>query len=158
MPKNEPPRRGPSQEERRRRSANRPIGGGGTAQQQQQITNRKKDEGYTNPRLQRISGIIGIIMLVALLLSLVPACYYSQAGAAELPAIYGHAPASAHLSPVSEHSTLALTAEIPLALTAPATTQAAPASLPPGSAENVFTYWLEHGGTTLLNLPSSGSK
>jgi hypothetical protein len=157
MPKNEPPRRGPSQEERRRRSANRPIGGGGTPQQQQ-INSRKKDEGYSNTRLQRVSAIIGVVMLVAMLLSLVPACYYSQAGAAELPAIYGHAPASAHLSQVSDHSTLDLTAETPLALTAPATTQAAPASPPPGRTENVFTYWLEHGGTTLLKVASTGSK
>ncbi|MBN9388734.1 MAG: hypothetical protein J0I20_11830 [Chloroflexi bacterium] len=156
MPKNEPPRRGPSQEERRRRSANRPIGGGGSPQQQQ-LNSRKKDDGYSNPRLQRISGIIGIIMLVALLLSLVPACYYSQAGAAELPAIYGHAPASAHLSQVSDHSTPNLPAETPLALTAP-TTRTAPTNPQPGLSGNVFSYWLEHGGTTLLNLSSQGSK
>jgi len=96
-------------------------------------------------------------MLVALLLSLVPACYYSQAGAAELPAIYGHAPASAHLSQVSDHSTPNLPAETPLALTAP-TTRTAPTNPQPGLSGNVFSYWLEHGGTTLLNLSSQGSK
>lgn len=157
MPKNEFPRRGPSQEERRRRSANRPIGGGGTPQQQQ-LNNRKKDDGYTNPRLQRISGIIGIVMLVALLLSLVPACYYSQAGAAELPAIYGHGSASVHLNPVSDHSTINLNDEAQLALTAPAKTLTAPANSQTASTGHVFTYWLEHGGTSLLNLASSGTK
>lgn len=157
MPKNEAPRRGPSQEERRRRSANRPIGGGGTPQQQQ-INNRKKDDGYSSTRLQRVSGIIGIIMLVALLLSLVPACYYSQAGAAELPAIYGHTQASAHLSPVSDHSTLSLTADIPPTLTVLATTRPALTGPQPGVTGNVFTYWLEHGGNTLLKLSSNGSK
>lgn len=155
MPKNEL-RRGPSQEERRRRSANRPIGGGGTPQQSNKI---KKDEGYNNPRLQRISGIIGIIMLVALLLSLVPACYYSQAGAAELPAIYGHAPASAHLSQVSDHSALNLTSEPEpqFTVTAPANGTSIPANSQPAMSGELFKYWLDHGGATLLNLtPTQG--
>ena len=152
MPKNEP-RRGPSQEERRRRSANRPIGGGGTPQQ---FNSRKKDDGYSNSRIQRISGIIGIIMLVAMLLSLVPACYYSQAGAAELPAVYGHTLAPAHLS-LADHSSIDLTAERALALTAPGTgpTTFTNANLQPGTTGELFKYWLEHGGANLLGLPGS---
>src|SRR5699024_6540819 len=144
--------RGPSQEERRRRSANRPIGGGAT-RQQQQINSRRKGDGYSSTRLHSVSGIIGSIGLVALLLSLGPACYSSQARAAELPASSGEPPASAHRSAGSDHSTLNMAAETPLALTARASSQAAPASPQPGVTGNVFAYWLDHGGNALLNLP-----
>jgi hypothetical protein len=154
MPKNVS-QRGPTQEERRRRSANRPIGGGGTPQQ---ISTKKKDEGYSNTRLQRVSGIIGIIMLVALLLSLVPACYYSQAGAAELPAGYSQVPAVSHLSVTSVHS-LEKSVETPLTAALAGPAAASSGKLYLGATgrftdENFLKYWLEHGGPSLLGLPS----
>lgn len=151
MPKKEF-QRGLSQEDRRRRSANRPIGGGGTPQQ---ANSRKKDEGYGNTRLQRISGIIGIVMLVALLLSLIPACYYSNAGAAELPAGYagyGRIPAASHLTLTSRPDAApAVHAPVAISLTpgrfSPDTTGSF-ATLP------FFKRWLERGGAELFGLPS----
>lgn len=155
MPKNEI-QRGLTQEERRRRSANRPIGGGGTSQQ---LNTRKKDEGFSNTRLQRVSGIIGIVMLVALLLSLVPACYYSQAGAAELPVGYAQSQVAGHLTVASIRSLETFAADMPLsyALAGPIAAASGKLSLEATGqyAGAFFNYWLGHGGATPLSLPQS---
>ncbi len=79
MPKNQPPRRGPSQEERRRKAANRPLGGGGTPRQTEEYykSSRKSSSGG----IQRASSIVALVMLIAIVLSLVPSCF-SQVGVA----------------------------------------------------------------------------
>jgi murein DD-endopeptidase MepM/ murein hydrolase activator NlpD len=162
MPKNEP-QRGPSQEERRRRSANRPIGGG-TPPPQQNI--KKSTESYTNPRLQRASAIVAIIMLVAMLLSLVPACYYSGASAAELPvelqpAIQGQIPPPTSLSISSARFLEREAAEVPptASLPRPAETLS-PDRYYAGETGHYIAgaflkYWQDNNGPTKFGSPLS---
>lgn len=157
MPKNEP-QRGPSQEERRRRSANRPIGGGGTPQQ---FNSRKSDESYSNNKLQRWSSIIAIIMLVAMLLSLVPACYYSNASAAELPGVQGQTAVTSNLSLASARYLQREAAEVP-----PTASVAGPTAALP--SDKIFAgvtghyisgpflqFWQARGGVALFGNPLS---
>ncbi len=161
MPKIEP-QRGPSQEERRRRSANRPIGGGGTPQQ---LNNKKNNESYTSTRLQRASGIIAIVMLAALLLSLliglVPACYYSQARAAEIPAIQGQSTATTHLSVASARFLEREPAEVPPTASLAGTTVALSSDkYYVGETGHYISgtflkYWQERGSLALFGNPLS---
>lgn len=157
MPKNES-QRGPSQEERRRRSANRPIGGGGTPQQ---LKDKKSNESYSNTRLQRMSSIIAIVMLVAMLLSLIPACYYSQAGAAELPSVQGQATSTTRLSVASARYLERESAEVPPTASVAAPTAAlSPDKLYVGETGHYISgpflkYWQERGGVALFGSPLS---
>ncbi len=79
-----PQRRGPSQEERRRKAANRPLGGGGPPRSTD--NNDYEDRSYRNrtARFQRITAIVAVIMLVAIILSLIPACFAGSGTAAAM--------------------------------------------------------------------------
>jgi murein DD-endopeptidase MepM/ murein hydrolase activator NlpD len=163
MPKNVP-QRGPSQEERRRRSANRPIGGGGAPKQP--INKKPASESYSSPRIQRMGSIIAIVMLVAMLLSLVPACYYSSASAAVLPgnlapAVQGQTQAATHLSLASTRYLEQEPAEGPPTASLAGPTAALPAAKYYAGetghyiSGTLLKYWLERGGQAQFGNPLS---
>ncbi|HEX2913455.1 MAG TPA: M23 family metallopeptidase [Chloroflexia bacterium] len=155
MPKNQNRKSGPSQEERRRQAANRPIGGGTPKK-----TNNYNSYRRRPARWERISAIVAVIMLVAILLSLVPACL-TQVGTASAMVEAQASSSNSQLITGSRIGLQRVTAEQPLTASLPRSTQALPDDkIYVGEtghyiSGDFLTYWKQQDGANLFGNPLS---
>ena len=154
MPNNQTPQRGPTQEERRRLAAARKLGGGGTPNQ-----NANRIRARKPSRLEQISAIVTLIVLIALVLSLVPSCL-QQTSAAGLVA-----PTSQDVAPAPVSVGTARFLQRESAEEVPTASQAAPASDDPAKlyvgetghyiTDQFLTFWKGQGGADVFGNPLS---
>ena len=166
MPNNDNPRRGPSQEERRRQAVNRPLGGGGTPGQ-----NVSRNKRRTPSRIEQISAIVTVIMLVAIVLSVLVTSCFTQTGtasAAEMAATGQPGALVASSVPVPAASYVNSrfpereAAEVPPTASLALTTATDASKLYLGETGHYIsgaflTFWHAQGETAVFGLPLSES-
>jgi murein DD-endopeptidase MepM/ murein hydrolase activator NlpD len=156
--KQAPKKRGLSQEERRRKAANKPLGGGIPANRTD--TASQGDRGYRSrtTRFQRITGIITVIMLVAIVLSLIPSCFAGVGASAAT--LHQEAPAVSQSYGSARYLQRETAVQAPTA-SLPRPTQDLPSDkLYVGSTGHYLSgaflaFWNKQGGTTTLGDPVS---